>query len=135
MTRPNYCRAVLVLLFAVSVIACTGQKQETPFTDRDIREVRNRTVPKDGRLIAASQLVRDDFGLRATWEIEIASDDQTYFDWLATQLTPEHHVTANTASTITFVKETRGDSFSLEFSSNTTSSRSVASATFIALAD
>ncbi len=88
-----------------------------PMTELDFQEVVNRTVPKDGRLVAASQLVRNNFGLRATWDVETNSDDHTYCRWLKSQFIPAYHVTTDTASTITFVKETRGDSYSLEFTS------------------
>lgn len=117
----------------MSLAACTGT--QAPFTEREVQELKNRTVPNTSQLVATSRPVKNDFGFHATWDTETSSDNQAYFQWLKTQLTPEYHVTAGTASTITFVKETRGDSYSLEFSGNTTSGRSVVRATFTALAD
>ena len=76
-------------------------------TEREVQELRNRTIPQNGQLVSTSRPVKNDFGLRATWDIETHSDNQAYFQWLRSQLTPEYHVAADAASTITFVKERR----------------------------
>jgi hypothetical protein len=135
MIGAKHCRTVLVLIFAMSLIACTGTQPEGPFTEREVQELRHRAGPNDGRLVTASQLMRNDFGLRATWDVETSSDNHAYFQWLKGQLAPEYHVTVDGASTIAFAKETRGDSYSLAFTSNKISNRAVTRATFIALAD
>jgi hypothetical protein len=107
MISPKHCRAILVLLFGnLFMVACTGTQQEVPMTERDHQKVRNRTVPEDGRLVATSRIVKNDFGLRATWEIETTSDNQNYFQWLKSQLGPEYHVTAETSSNVTLIEET-----------------------------
>jgi hypothetical protein len=135
MIRPRHRLTILVFLFANLVtVACT-HSQELPFTEHEIQELRNRTVPEGGRLVATSKAVKDQFGVRATWDIETTSDNRVYFQWLKSQLSPEYHVTTETGLTITFTNETVGDSYSLEVSRNALSGRSVARATFLALAD
>jgi hypothetical protein len=53
MIKQKHCRTILVFLFGkLLMAACTGIQQEAPLSERDIQEVRNRTVPKDGRLVA-----------------------------------------------------------------------------------
>jgi hypothetical protein len=135
MTRPRHCLTILVVLFAnLLMVACTDS-QELPFTEHEIQELRNRTVPEDGRLVATSKAVKDQFGIRATWDIETRSDNRVYFQWLKSQLNPEYHVTTETGLTIMFTKETAGDSYRLEVSGNALSGHSVARETFLAVAD
>jgi hypothetical protein len=82
MTRPKHCLTILFFLFAnLLMVACTSS-QESPFTEREVQELRNRTLPKDGRLVATSRSVKNDFGIRAAWDIETTSDNQVYFQWL-----------------------------------------------------
>ena len=135
MIRPKHCLAILAFIFALSLVACIRTQKQAPSIEREVQEVRNRTVPKDGRLVATSRPVKNDFDLHATWDIETTSDNRSYFQWLKSQLSPEYHVTAETASTIRFIIETVGDSYSLEFRRDGTSGRPVIHASFIALAD
>lgn len=131
------CRTMLVgLLGAVSLVGCTHDPQPTSSTVRETQEVRRRTVPSHGQLIRTTQPVQSGFAIRAEWEIQTGwSDNQMYFHWLKNQLGPEYHVTAETASTITFVKGLDGDSYDLEISGKPAPSGVVAEAKFVARPD
>jgi hypothetical protein len=96
--------AVLVWLLGTALlVGCTHDLQPTSSTAHEIQEARRRTVPSNGRLIRTAQPALSGFAIRSEWEIQTAySDNQTYFHWLKNQLGPEYHVTAETASTITF---------------------------------
>ena len=48
-----------------------------------------------------------------SWEIQTKSDSRAYFEWLKNQVGPEYHVTSETTSALTLVKEIPGDSYSL----------------------
>jgi len=124
------------LLGAASLVGCTHDPQSTPSTVREIQEVRRRTVPSNGQLIRTTQPVQSGFAIRAEWEIQTgSSDNQMYYRWLKNQLGPEYHVTAETASTITFVKGLDGDSYDLEISGKPAPSGVVAEAKFVARPD
>jgi hypothetical protein len=126
----------LCLLGSVFLVACTGRQQfwVSP-TVREIEEVRSRTVPSNGSLLRVSEPVRNDFSVRATWEIQTKSDNQTYFLWLKNQLGPEYRVTSETPSVVTFVKEIEGDSYTVTMRSSGAPSGIVVEAQFVATPD
>jgi hypothetical protein len=104
-------------------------------TIREIEEVRSRTVPSSGSLLRASEAVRNDSGVRATWEIQTRSDNQTHFQWLKNQLGPEYHVTSETTSVVTFVKDIEEDSYTVTMRSSGAPAGTVVEAQFVAAPD
>ena len=137
MIALNYRRVMsLCLLESVFVVACTRRQQywQSP-TVREIEEVRSRTVPSNGSLLRMSEPVRNDSSVRATWEIQTRSDNQPYFQWLKNQLGPEYHVTSETTSVVTFVKETEGDSYTVAIQSRGATAGLVVVAQFVAAPD
>lgn len=92
-------------------------------------------MPSNGSLLRASEPVRNEFNVRATWEIQTRSDGQAYFQWIKNQFGPEYHVTSETASTITFVKEIEGDSYTVAIRSSGTPAGTVVEAQFVAAPD
>ncbi len=103
----NHCQALsLCLIGSVFLTACTRRQRfwVSP-TGREIEEVRSRTVPSNGSLLRVSEPVRNESSVRDSWEIQTRSDNQAYFQWLKNQLGPQYHVTSETASAVTFVKE------------------------------
>ena len=133
----HHCRVLsLCLLGSVFLVACTRRQQfwVSP-TVREIEEVRSRTVPSDGSLLRVSEPARKDSSVRATWEIRTKSDNQMYFHWLKNQLGPEYHVTSETASVVTFVKEIEGDSYTLVIRSSDAPAGVVVEAQFVAAPD
>jgi hypothetical protein len=133
----NHYRAVsLCLLATVFLVACTRRQQfwVSP-TVREIEEVRSRTVPSKGSLLRMSGPVRNASSVRASWEIQTSSDNQTYFQWLKKQLGPEYHVTSETDSVVTFVKEIEGDSYTITMRSSGASAGTVVEAQFVAAPD
>lgn len=133
----HHCRVLsLCLLGSVFLVGCTPRQQfwASP-TVREIEEVRSRTVPSDGSLLRVSEPVRKDSSVRAAWAIRTKSDNQTYFHWLKNQLGPEYHVTSETASVVTFVKEIEGDSYTLVIRSSGAPAGVVVEAQFVAAPD
>ncbi len=92
-------------------------------------------MPSDGSLLRVSEPVRNDFSIRATWEIQTKSDNQAYFQWLKNQLGPEYHVMSETASVVTFVKEIEGDSYTAAIRSSGAPAGIVVQAQFVAAPD
>lgn len=74
-------------------------------------------MPNDGSLLRVSEPVRNDSSVRASWEIQGSSGNQAYFQWLKNQLSPEYHLTSESTSAVTFVKEIEGDSYTVEIRS------------------
>lgn len=133
----NHCRVLsLCLLGSVFLVACTRRQHfwVSP-TVREIEEVRRRTVPSNGSLLRVSEPVRNDSSVRATWEIQTKSDNQTYIQWLKNQLGPEYHVTSEAASVVTFVKEIEGDSYTVTMRSSGAPAGIVVEAQFVATPD
>ena len=133
----NHCRVLsLCLLGSVFLVGCTPRQQfwASP-TVREIEEVRSRTVPSDGSLLRVSEPVRKASSVRAAWEIRTKSDNQMYFHWLKNQLGPQYHVTSETTSVVTFVKEIEGDSYTLVFRSSGAPAGVVVEAQFVAAPD
>lgn len=133
----HHCRVLsLCLLGSVFLVACTRRQQfwVSP-TVREIEEVRSRTVPSDGSLLRASAPVRGTSSIRANWEIQTRSDNQVYFHWLKNQLGPEYHVTSETTSAMTLVKQIEGDSYTLVIRSSGAPAGVVVEAQFVAAPD
>lgn len=119
------------ILVVVTLSACEQQRSVL----REIEKVRSRSVPSDASLLHASEPVRYESSVRATWEISTRSDVQTYFDWLGSQLEPEYRRASRTGSGVSFVKEVEGDSYTVSFRSAGPSSGSLFKAEFIAAPD
>lgn len=92
-------------------------------------------MPSDGSLLRVSEPVRNDSSVRATWEIQTRSDNQAYFQWLKNQLGPEYHLTSETASSLTFVKQTEGDSYTAAIRGSGAPAGTVVEAQFVAAPD
>ena len=131
----RHCRLCLCLLGILFLDACTRQQFWASPTLREIEVVRSRTVPSDGSLLRVSTPVRNQSGVRTTWEIQTKSDNQVYFQWLKNQLGPEYRVTSESASVVTFVKEIEGDSYSLVIQSSGAPASMVVEAQFVAAPD
>ena len=130
-------RAVsLCLLASVFLVACTRRQEFwTSPAVREIEEVKSRTVPSNGSLLRESGPVRDTSGIRASWEIQTGSDNQVYFQWLKNQLGREYHVTSETASAMTLVKQVEGDSYTIAIRGSGTATGTVIEAQFVAAPD
>jgi hypothetical protein len=123
-------------LATVLLVACTCRRQFlASTTGREIEEVKSRTVPRDGSLLGESGPVRDASSIRASWEIQTKSDRRAYFEWLKNQVGPEYHVTAETTSALTLVKDIPGDSYNLAIRGEGTPSGTVIEAQFVAAPD
>jgi hypothetical protein len=92
-------------------------------------------VPSNGSLLRASEPIRNASSVRANWAIQTRSDNQAYFQWLKNQLGPEYHVTSETASVVTFVKEIEGDSYTVAIRSSGAPAGIVVEAQFVAAPD
>ncbi len=92
-------------------------------------------MPSDGSLLRVTDPVRDDSSVRASWEIQGSSGNQAYFQWLKNQLSPEYHLTSETTSAVTFVKEIEGDSYTVEIRSRSTQAGTIMEAQFVAAPD
>ncbi len=137
MIRVNHYRLLLLCVSGgVFLSACTRAQQVwgSP-TVREIVKVRSRTVPSDGSLLRVTDPVRDDSSVRASWEIQGSSGNQAYFQWLKNQLSPEYHLTSETTSAVTFVKEIEGDSYTVEIRSRSTQAGTIMEAQFVAAPD
>ena len=133
----KYWRAMsLCLLATVFLVACTRRQEfwASP-TVREIEEVKSRTVPSNGSLLSESEPIRDTSSIRASWEIQTRSDNQVYFQWLKNQLGREYHVTSETASAMTLVKQIEGDSYTIAIQGSTAPTGTVVEAQFVAAPD
>jgi hypothetical protein len=133
----NHYRTVsLCLLATIFLVACTRRQQfwASP-TVREIEEVKSRTVPSNGSLLRESGPIRDTSSIRASWEIQTGSDNQVYFQWLKNQLGREYHVTSETASAMTLVKQIEGDSYTIAIQGSATPTGTVVEAQFVAAPD
>jgi len=133
----NYYRAVSICLLAtVFLVACTRRQQfwVSP-TVREIEEVKSRTVPSNGSLLRESGPIRDTSSIRASWEIQTRSDNQMYFQWLNNQLGREYHVTSETTSSMTLVKQIEGDSYTIAIKASGSPTGTVVEAQFVAAPD
>ncbi len=108
----RYGISLLCLLATVAFLACT-QRQSAPSsaTVREIAELKDKLVPRDGVLFQSSEPVRSSSSVKASWEIQTKSDPSTYFQWLKGQLGPAYHATAQTDSMLSLGKEMEGDSY------------------------
>ena len=137
MIRVNHYRLLLLCVSGgVFLTACTRpQKFWEPSTVREIEKVRSRTVPSDGSLLRVSEPVRNDSSVRASWEIQGSSGNPAYFQWLKNQLSPEYHLTSESTSGVTFVKEIEGDSYTVEIRSRSAQAGTILEAQFVAAPD
>ena len=129
---PRWIVSVSVLGM-VFFVAC--QRSAPSSVLNEIEEVRKHTVPSDGSLRRVSEAVRSDSSIRASWEIQAASDNGAYFRLLKNQLGPEYHVTSETSSSITLVKQREGDAYTVKIRSKGAVSDSVFEAAFVAQPD
>jgi hypothetical protein len=124
--------AVLVCLAPMLLIACTTKSPVL----RDVQELKRRTVPSGGSLSSSTEPVLKDYCLRAAWEVQATSDTDSYLHWLRGQLGPEYLVTSETTSSVIFVKQLEGDSYTLHINSKRASQQGiVAEANFTACSD
>lgn len=120
----------------VFFLGCQENRRSVPSSMvHEIEQVRRRTVPSGGSLLRVSEPVRSDSSVRASWEIQAASDNRAYFRSLKNQLGPEYHVTSETSSGITFVKQREGDAYTVGIRSKGAVSDSVFEAAFVAQPD
>ena len=129
-------RVLLCLLGSVFLVGCTRRQQfwVSP-TVREIEEVKSRTVPSNGSLLRESGPVRGASSIRANWEIQTRTDNHIYFQWLKNQLGPEYHVTSETTSAMSLVKEIKGDSYTIAIQASGTPGGTVIEAQFVAAPD
>jgi hypothetical protein len=126
----------LCSLGIVFLVGCTPHQQFwASSTVREVEEVRSRTVPTDGTLLRLSEPVRKASSVRATWEIQVKSDSQAYFQWLKNQLGPEYRVTSESASSVTLVKDIQGDSYTVTIRSTSAPGGILAAVQFVAAPD
>jgi hypothetical protein len=133
----NHWRAMsLCLLATVFLVACTRRQEfwASP-TAREIEEVKSRTVPSNGSLLSESEPIRDTSSIRASWKVQTRSDNQVYFQWLKNQLGREYHVTSETASAMTLVKQIEGDSYTIAIQGSGAPTGTVVEAQFVAAPD
>jgi len=100
----------------------------------DVEDIRRRTVPNDGRLVGVTEPVKNEYGIRAKWEVWPRLDSPAYVQWLKNQF-PDYRVVSETASTLILAKQVEADSYSLEVSFKASPSGAVAEVTFVAGAD
>lgn len=133
----NHYRTVWVcLLGTVFLAGCTrGEHFWASPTMREIEEVKSRTLPSDGSLLRESRPVRNTSSIRASWEIQTKSDNRAYFQWVKNQLSPEYHVTSETASAMTLVKYIEGDAYTVAIQGSGAPSSAVIEAQFVAAPD
>jgi hypothetical protein len=124
----------LIFVACVLMIACTRFGRSSS-TEDEIRELRTRSIPDDGQLIAFSNPVKTQSSIRATWEVRTGSNGADYFRWLGKQLGAQYHVTSQGSSRLTFVKQMEGDSYSVEANNRATPSDTVVDFVFIAIPD
>jgi hypothetical protein len=132
----NHCRVLsLCLLGGLVLVGCTRHPYSTVSTAHEIERVTKRTLPNNGALHRVSEPVRNEFSVRATWEIQTNSDGQTYFQWVKKQLEPDYHVVAETSSSVTFMKDNEGDSYAITIESRSAPAGVVVEAQFVATPD
>jgi hypothetical protein len=130
----NHRRVVsFTLAGCVFLVACTHSLLFKSAFVRDVEDVRRRTVPNDGRLAGVTEPVKNEYGIRATWEVRPRLDSQAYVQWLKNQF-PDYRFVSETASALIFAKQVEADSYSLEVNVKTSSSGAVAEVTFAARA-
>ena len=126
----------LCLLATVFLVACTnGQQFWASTTAREIEQVKSRSVPSDGSLLRESEPVRNASSVRAKWEVQTTSDNRAYFQWLKNQLGHEYHVTSETVTAMTLVKDIEGDAYTLTVQDSGTPADRVVEAQFVAAPD
>jgi len=132
----NWRAMSLCLLATVFLVACTRRQEfwASPIV-REIEEVKSRTVPSNGSLLSESEPIRDTSSIRASWEIQTRSDNQVYFQWLKNQLGQGYHVTSETTSAMTLVKQIEGDSYTIAIQCSGAPTATVAEVHFVAAPD
>jgi hypothetical protein len=99
----------LALLVAVlTLAACTRQNDPVA---ADVQSVKDRTVPRNGRLIPGDSR-RHDQALRVTWDIEAEMSWNDYAAWLKTRL-PEFRLVSHDAEALRFGRALEGDAYSV----------------------
>ena len=135
MIGPSRYRSMsLCLLATVCLVACTDRHEMDSDSARD-RGSEDRTVPNNGSLLREKGPVRDTSSIRASWEIQTRSDNRMYFQWLKNQLGREYHVTSETNSAMTLVKQIEGDSYTIAIQGSGTPTGTVLEAQFVAAPD
>ncbi len=127
---------ILCLLATAGLLACT-QRQDTPLsgTVREIAEVKDRLVPRDGVLVESSEPARSTSSVKASWEIQTKSDPGTYFEWLKKEFGPAYHTTSQTDSTLSLGKEVDGDSYIVIVTSHQGVGGALVEVQFVAMPD
>ena len=133
----NHYRAILLCLLATAfLLACTdGRRFWSSTTTREIEQVKVRSVPSDGSVLRESGPVRDASSVSAKWEVQTTSENRAYFQWLKSQLGPEYHVTSETMSAMTLVKDIEGDAYTVTVQSSGAPADRVIEAQFVAAPD
>lgn len=100
---------VLALLVAVlTLAACTRQPDPVK---ADVQSVKDRTVPRNGRLIPGDS-PRHDQAIRVTWDIEAEMSWNDYAAWVETRL-PEFRRVSGDAEALRFSRALEGDAYSV----------------------
>lgn len=116
------------------LVGCTDSLPFRSALVREVEDTKRRTTPNDGSLTAITEPLKNNVGIRATWEVSTGFDSKYYIHWLK-YLFPEYRMASETGSKLTLAKQVEPDSYSLEINVKTPSLETVAEVTFAVGAD
>ena len=101
---------VAFLTFAVwmTLSSCTSRIDSDTYLQQEFRDIQQRTLPPDSRLISQDPFTIQRSGVSAGWEFESNYAPEAYSRWVTSRLQPDFQVREADVSHLRFSKEARG---------------------------
>jgi hypothetical protein len=113
---------VLLLCCALQLVGCIREQQPSPEIISEIQRLEQRTISPDSSLQKAASIRKQTMSVKADWQVRISSTTKEYFNWVKQQSGPDYQVLSQTESALSMRKTLPGDSYTVEFRSNSSGS-------------
>ena len=124
---------VLLLCCALQLLDCAPEQRASPEAVGEINTLEQQTIGPDSNAQSEVRITNHPASVQADWQIRNSGTTEQYFEWVKQQLGADYHVVSQTKSVLTMGKKLSGDTYTVEFSSN--SSRSNIDVHFLATSD
>ncbi len=120
--RRHRALKVLLLCGALQFVGCAREQQPTPEIVTEINTLEQRTVAPDSSLQKRASIRKQAMSVEADWQIRNSSTTKEYFDWVKQESAPDYQVLSQTESILRLHRALPGDSYMVEFTSNSSGS-------------
>lgn len=106
--------AIFLLVSTMSLVSCDSEKTPSENIKLRIQALEERTVPPGSVITSKSGPVKDNWSVKASWEIESDNRRDEYSKWVMSRLCPEFRVVKHDDARLVLSKYSGGDTETVE---------------------